>query len=345
MKRLFCDRRQRHLSLVRDADWLHRRSHVSWACGVYYGDGFGEHVTRGYVPRLLLLAALWGSSYFFIKVGVEHVEPAVLMAGRALLAGIILLAFVTATRGAANATAELRASWRQAAVLGAINAALPFWLIAWGEKYIDSSVAGIAQATVPLFAFVIGLWFLPHEHVAPIRWIGVGLGLVGVGVLAGVDPAGGWWAVAGTVAVVLSSVSYAVAGIYAQLRVHAAPGPVLATGSMLAAGIILLPFAIAQRPDAVPGWQAFASVAALAVLGTAVAQIVFFRMLPVYGIRRISLVAYVMPGFAIAFGALFLSEPVTWPMVVGLALILAGVALGSGLLLAMRRGAAREEPA
>jgi drug/metabolite transporter (DMT)-like permease len=307
-------------------------------------NGVGDPVTRGYAPRLLLLAGLWGSSYLFIKVGVEDLSPAALMAGRTLLAGIILLAFVVATRGRQTATAELRRSWRPAVVLGIVNAALPFWLIAWGEKYIDSSVAGIAQSTVPMFAFLLGLWFLPHERVAPIRWVGVGLGLVGVAVLAGVDPTGGWWAVAGTLAVVLSSVSYAVAGVYAQLRVHHAPGPVLATGSMLVAGLVLLPFAIAQHPDSAPGWQAVASMVALAVIGTAIAQIVFFRMLPAYGIRRISLVTYVIPAFAIAFGAIFLSEPVTWAMLVGLGFIIVGVALGSGLLLALRRGVA-EEPA
>ena len=114
---------------------------------------------------------------------------------------------------------------------------------------------------------------------------------------------------------------------------------------MLFRSLMLLPFAIAQHPGAMPGWKALASVAALAIIGTAIAQLVFFGMLPVYGIRRISLVAYIMPGFSIAFGALFLSEPVTWPMLAGLAFILVGVALGSGLLLAARRGRAAEEPA
>ena len=299
-------------------------------------------VTRGYFPLLLLLAALWGSSYFFIKVGVEDVAPSVLMAGRTLLAGLILLAFVTATRGATRVRAELHASWRQAVVYGTLNAAVPFWLIAWGEQHIDSSVAGIAQATVPLFTFVIGLRFLPHEGVAPIRWVGVALGLVGVGVLSGLDTSGGWWVAAGTFAVVLSSLSYGFAGIYAQLRVHNTPGPVLATGAMLTAGLLLLPFAIVQRPHAPPGWQAFAAVAGLAILGTAIAQIVFFRMLPPYGARRISLVAYIMPGFAIAFGAIFLSEPVTKAMVIGLAFILLGVALGSGVLLGVLRRKAAE---
>lgn len=299
--------------------------------------------TRGYVPLLLLLAALWGSSYFFIKVAVEDIAPTTMMSARALLAGVILLAYVVATTGASKAKADLRASWRPALVLGAFNAALPFWLIAWGEKHIDSSVAGIAQATVPIFAFALGLRFLPHERVAPIRWVGVALGLVGVAVLAGVDPTGGWWAVAGTLAVVLSSASYALAGIYAQLRVHATPGPVLATGSMLVGGVLLLPFALVRLPDVTPSWEAVTSVAALALIGTVIAQLVFYRMLPLYGTRRISLVTYVIPGFAIAFGAVFLSEPVTGPMLIGLALILLGVALGSGVLLSARRRRAAEE--
>ena len=301
---------------------------------------------RGYLPRLFLLAALWGSSYFFIKIGVDDVAPTVLMAGRTLLAGTILLGFVLATRGASRVRTELGANWRQAMVYGIFNAALPFWLIAWGEQHIDSSVAGIAQATVPLFAFVLGIWLLPHEPVARIRWIGVVFGLLGVAVLSGLDTSGGWWGAAGTFAIVLSSLSYGFAGIYAQLRVHGTSGPVLATGAMLSGGVLLLPFAIAQRPDALPGWETFASVAALAIFGTAIAQLLFFRMLPPYGARRISLVAYLMPGFAIAYGALFLSEPITKPMLLGLGLILVGIALGSGLLLTVRRRAApSEEPA
>jgi drug/metabolite transporter (DMT)-like permease len=191
---------------------------------------------------------------------------------------------------------------------------------------------------------VIGLHFLPHEHVAPMRWVGVGLGMVGVGVLAGLDPAGGRWAVAGTLVIVLSSVSYASAGIYGQLRVHATPGPILAAGSMLAGGLMLLPFGIAQAPSEMPGWKALAAVAALTILGTVIAQLVFFRMLPVYGARRITMVAYVMPVMAIVYGAVFLSEPLTRGMLIGVALILPGVALGSGIL-RWRRATVAEDPA
>jgi drug/metabolite transporter (DMT)-like permease len=299
-------------------------------------------VTRGYVPWLLLLASLWGSSYFFIKVAVEDLEPAVMMCVRSLVAGLLLLAFLVITRGAADTTSQLRASGREMVVFGTFNAALPFWLIAWGEKHIDSSVAGVAQATVPIFAFVIGLRFLPHEHVPPIRWFGVALGLVGVVVLSGVDLPGGSWAVAGTFAVVLSSVSYAGAGTYAQLRVRDMPGAVLATGGMLFGGLLLVPVAIVQFPDEAPGWETVAAVAALTILGTTIAQLVYFHMLPLYGNRRISLVAYLMPGFAIAYGALLLSEPVTAGILLGLGLILAGVALGSGLVSSRRPKTAEE---
>ena len=177
-------------------------------------------MNRGYLPWLLLLSALWGSSYFVIKVAVDDLEPSVMMCVRALVAGLLLLAFLFVTKGVAWSTTELRAAGRATLVFGCFNAALPFWLIAWGEKHIDSTVAGIAQATVPIFAFVIGLRYLPHEHVPPIRWVGVGLGLVGVAVLTGIDLPGGWWAVAGTLAVVLSSVSYAVVG---DVRAAACP--------------------------------------------------------------------------------------------------------------------------
>lgn len=302
-------------------------------------------MTRSYLSRLVLLGAIWGASYLFIKVAVDDIEPSTMMSARSLVAGLILLGFLVATRGMRGARSDLRSSWRQALVLGAFNAALPFWLIAWGEKHIDSGVAAIAQATVPLFAFVLGLRFLPHEHVPPVRWAGVAVGLAGVGVLAGADPVGGWWGVAGTLAIVLSSVAYAASGVYAQLRLGTTPGPVLATGSMLAGGLILLPLGVVQLPEAVPGWEAAASLAALTLVGTAFAQIVLYDIIRHHGTRRLSLVTYLIPGFAVFYGGLFLDEPVTAAMVGGLGLILLGVALGSGVAGRTRGAAAREKAA
>ena len=261
------------------------------------------------------------------------------MSTRALLAGVVLLGYLMATLGAHEAVGRLREAWRQSLVLGFLNAALPFWLVAWGETHIDSGLAGIAQATVPIFSLLIGLRFLPHERIGPARVAGVCLGLVGVAFVAGgASPDGGTWAVVGTLAVVLASIFYASAGIYGQLSIGGTiSGPVLAAGSMLAGGLILLPFAIARPPTSVPTAGAIGSLLMLSLLGTALAQLLLFRVIALFGARRLSLVTYLLPGFALAYGALILDEQITAPALVGLALILLGVALGSGTLRLRRR--------
>jgi drug/metabolite transporter (DMT)-like permease len=292
-----------------------------------------------YWPLLLLLASVWGASFLFIKVAVEGgLEPAPLMCTRAAIAAAVLLGYLARTMGARRALSELRGSWKQWSVIGSVASALPFWLVAWGEQHIDSGIAAIAQSTVPLFTILLGLRFLPHEPLSRAQVLGFGLGLVGVGVLAGVHPDGGWWAVAGTLAVVLSSFAYACGSVIGQRSVSGTPGPVLATGAMAAAAVTLLPFAVLQAPTHVPDVDAILSLLALALLGTALAQLVLYRMLNLFGARSVSLVTYLMPGFALVYGALLLDEAITASALAGLALILAGVALGSG---AVRRSARR----
>jgi drug/metabolite transporter (DMT)-like permease len=298
-----------------------------------------------YGPMLLTLAAVWGASYLFIKVAVDEVEPAPMMAIRLLGAAVVLSAYLLWRTGTRRAVSDLRAAWRPAVVLGAINAAAPFWLVAWGEKHVDSSIAAIAQATVPIFVLVLGLRFLPHERVGAGRLMGVGLGLLGVAVLAGFNPVGGAEAVVGTLAVVLASLSYAAGGVYGQKRVRSVSGPVLATGSMLAGGLILLPLALLQLPASSPSAEAWGSIAALTLAGTAFAQLLLYRMLRLHGSAKVSLVTYLMPGFAIVYGALLLDEPITAAVIGGLALILAGVALGSGAVRLPRRDQAASVPA
>jgi drug/metabolite transporter (DMT)-like permease len=144
--------------------------------------------------------------------------------------------------------------------------------------------------------------------------------------------------VAGTLAVVLSSLAYACGNVIGQRSVSGTPGPVLATGAMTAAAVTLLPAAVLQAPTTMPDTDAILSLLALALLGTALAQLVLYRMLNLYGARSSSLVTYLMPGFALVYGALLLDEPITAAALGGLGLILAGVALGSG---ALRRWSAR----
>jgi drug/metabolite transporter (DMT)-like permease len=289
---------------------------------------------------LLLLASVWGASYLFIKVAVDGgFEPAPLMCVRAAIGATILLGYLVRTLGRARAFAELRGSWRRWAVLGLVGTAVPFWLVAWGETHVDSGIAAVAQSTVPLFTVLLGLRFLPHEPLTRGRLLGFVLGLVGVAVLAGGLPGGGWSSVVGTLAVVLSSVAYACGGVIGQRSMSDTPGPVLATGAMISAAVSLLPLALLQIPTSSPDGDAILSLLALAVLGTAFAQLVMYRLIHLAGARKMSLVTYLMPGFALLYGAFLLDEPITVPVLAGLGLILGGVALGSGTI-----GATRREP-
>ena len=301
-------------------------------------------MSRSYLWGISFLAAIWGASYLFIKVAVDEIEPAPMMFVRTGIAALLLLPVVLLRTGAREGVAELGRAWRPGLALGAVNAAIPFTLIAWGEKHIDSGVAAIANATVPLFVVLLAIRFRPSERVSGGRLAGIMLGLVGVGILAGAQPEGGWWAIAGTLAVVVASLSYAVGGLYGAARTSRTAGPVLATASMAAGALLLLPLAVVQFPTELPGWKAIGSVLALTVLGTAVAQLVLFRMLRLHGSARTSLVTYLMPAIALVYGALLLSEPITPAAIAGLALILPGVALGSGAFRLPRRAAVAQTP-
>jgi drug/metabolite transporter (DMT)-like permease len=286
---------------------------------------------------------MWGASYLFIKVAVDDIPPAAMTEVRVLAAGLLLTAYIVWRMGASRAFAELRGAWRPCLVLGVINAALPMSLVAWGETHIDSSVAGIAQSTVPIFTFLLAARFLPHERVGLVRIVGVALGFVGVAVLTGFDAGGSWWVVAGTLAVVLSSLSYAGGGVYGQLRIRDIPGPVLAAGNMLAAALVLVPFAVVNPPTQVPDAAAFGGLIGLILVPTFAGQLLLFRILRLFGSRKLSIVTYLMPVFAVTYGAVLLGESITTAMLAGFALILLGVALASGQRLFEVR--AQEEPA
>ena len=293
-------------------------------------------MTRRYVPLLLLLTALWGSSFLFIEIALDEVEPTVLIALRLLTAAVVLVPFLALRRGA-PAFRQLRAGWQPVVVLGAINAAIPFTLIAWGQKHIDSGIAAIANASVPIFVALLAIRFRPSEKVAGSRAIGIAAGIVGVAVLAGANPEGGWWAVAGTLAVVAASFLYAVGALYAQTHVENLEPMLLVTGSTVVGALLLAPLAVAQAPGSMPGWEVWVAVAVLAIGGMAIGQYVYYVLVETHGSTKAALVTYLLPGMALVLGIVFLDEPLTIAAVVGLALILLGVALGSGMLRPSRR--------
>jgi drug/metabolite transporter (DMT)-like permease len=302
-------------------------------------------VARGYVSLLLIVAGIWGASFMFIKIAVEEIEPIPTMALRLALAALVLLPLLLLQRGRRRSLEDLRAGGRGVILLGLTNAAVPFTLIAWGEQHINSSIAAIANAPVPIFVALLALKFRPSERVRGLRLGGIVLGFAGVGVLAGFNPEDGWWAVAGTLAVVAAALCYAVSNVYTQARLGSMQPLVVATGSSLAGAVILLPLALFQLPDAVPSLEALGSIAALGIVGTAIAYLFFFRMLAAYGASRTALVTYLIPPIALVYGIGLLDEPLTANALGGLVLTLAGVALGSGLVdLARRRDVAPAAP-
>jgi drug/metabolite transporter (DMT)-like permease len=294
-------------------------------------------MSRGYVVYIGLLAAFWGASYMFIKVAGRDFEPATMMMLRLAVASTILLVVLALQRGARAMLAEMRGVGWEGFGLGVVNAAIPFTLIAWGEKHIDSGVAAIANASMPIFVLLLAIRWKPSERVRGLRLVGFLVGFVGVGVLAGVHPEGGWWGAIGTLAVVLASLSYAVGSLWGQRLVVRTSGLTLAATSMLGGLTVLLIPGLRQLPSSAPGWKEVASVLALAVFGTALAQIILYRVLRSDGAARVSLVTFLLPATALLYGTLLLGEPLTWQELVGMALILGGVALGSGALRLPRR--------
>jgi drug/metabolite transporter (DMT)-like permease len=283
-------------------------------------------MSRGYVPQLLLLSAIWGSSYMFIKVGVRDFSPPALVELRLLLAAAVLLAAAAAGRGLRS----VRSAVQPGAVVGVVGMALPFLLISWGETHVDSGVAAVANSSVPIFVALLALRFAAGERSSGLRVVGLVVGLAGVGIVVGVHPGGGWWAVIGALAVVLASLCYAASSLFIQ-RSLVVGGVELAAASVVCGAAAMLPFALARLPDSV-GWKSLASVVVLGVGATGVAQLIVNRLIGEYGAARSMLVNYLLPAFALLYGVTILGEPLTGPKLGGLALILTGVSLASGLV-------------
>src|SRR5688572_10478368 len=273
----------------------------------------------------------------FIEIAIDELSPAATMTGRLLFALVALGAVLVLRRGPGQAVRCVRQFGWAGVVLGVITTALPFWLIAWGQTRIDSGIAAIGNASMPIFVALLASWFAQHERVTGSRALGMAIGIVGVGVLVGVDPQGGWSGAVGTLAVILASISYAAGSLYSQHKLGGSSGLLVSTASAFWGTLVILPFGIAQGPTELPSGQAVAAVGMLGLLGTAVGLLMYLNMLEKFGSSRASLVVYLLPLIALFYGSVFLDEPLRLTAIGGLALILAGVALGSGVVRPMRR--------
>jgi drug/metabolite transporter (DMT)-like permease len=274
---------------------------------------------------LLLLATLWGASYAFIRVAVETIPPLTLMAGRTLIAAGGLAAFLH-RRGIA--LPRTRFAWQQFAVQALLNSVLPFTLLAWAQQEVEAGLAAILNSCAPLFVF-LGTWALTrHETVTWTRLLGVVVGLAGTGFVLGAEALRG----AGDrllpqLAIVLATLCYAGAAIYGR-HFRGLPPAAAATGSLLCGAVVLLPASIAiDRPWTLsPSAASLLALFGLSVFSTALALMIYFRLIATLGSVATAAQAYLRVPIAVAIGVLFLGEslaPTAW---VGLVCVMVGVA-------------------
>ena len=285
-------------------------------------------MNRRHLAMLIGLALIWGASFMFIKVAVRELTPATLILGRLGLAALTLAIIVPVALGGRRTVGELRANWRWLAVVALVNTAIPFWLLSWGETRIDSGLASIIQAAVPIFNALIAFGFFREVRVTGIRLVGVAVGFVGVALLVSAQPHG---KVLGALAVVGMAFGYGIGGLLAGRHLRSVSPLVVALASTSFSTLLVLPLGAAQAPHHNPGWEVIGSVLALGIPGTALAYLLFFGMIAGAGAAYASLVTYLIPPIALAYGAVFLGERFGAAAFGGLALILGGVALGTGV--------------
>lgn len=290
---------------------------------------------RGWI-LFVALGVIWGIPYLLIKVAVRELTPASLVFLRTALGAALLLPLVL-RHGDARA---LLARWKPIALFTVIEMAIPWLLLSRAEQRVTSSLAGLFMASVPLFGAVLSRFSGRHERLGPRRVAGLAVGLGGVVALLGLDVGtrdGLAIAELGIVAVGYAVGPIIIARSLSELRVL----DVVAISLALAA-VAYAPVGIAQLPAALPAWDVMASVLVLGVACTAVAFLLFFRLIAEVGPVRATVITYVNPAVAVVAGVLLLGEPFTLGTGLGFVLILAGSWLATGPAVAAPRGVAAE---
>lgn len=287
---------------------------------------------------LILLSVVWGGSFFFNQVAVAELPPLSVVAARVAGAACILL---VALRALGLRLPREGRVWGAFLVMGLLNNAVPFTLIVWGQTQIASGVAAILNASTPVFAVIFAHFLTADEPMTGRRLGGVMLGLGGVALMIGgsaVEALGG--EVVAKVAVLGAAVSYALAGIFGRrFRAMGVAPMATATGQLVMSSLILIPLALlVDRPWtlSMPGGAALGALAGIAAFSTALAYVIYFRLLATAGATNLLLVTLLVPVTAILLGVAFLGEVLTPRHLVGMALIAAGLAAIDGRLLRRR---------
>ena len=284
---------------------------------------------------LLLLGALWGASYMFIRVAVPALGPFALMGLRVALAASVLALYAAFL---VRDLPKFRSRWREFLIVGATNSAVPFTLIAAAEIELTASLAAILNSTTALFAAAVAAVWI-GEALTMKKVFGLVMGLVGVAVLVGWDPIPLNSIVLLSVGAMLAaSLSYAIGGVYVKRTFAGVPPLAMAIGQQAGAAVLLLPLAAVSLPEEAPPLPAALSALALTLLSTAVAYLLYFRLIENVGPTKTLTVTFLIPVFGLLFGAVLLGEPVGVGTLVGFGIILYSVAL----VTEVRLGGAKE---
>lgn len=281
---------------------------------------------------LITLSFLWGGSFFFIGVAVRALPPFTIVTLRVVFAALVLHAIV---RAMGLKMPSDRKPWAIFVTMGILNNVIPFSLIVWGQTYIASSLASILNATTPLFTVIVAHFLTDDEKMTPSRLIGVLIGFAGVVLMIGPGALRGLGVnVMAQIAVLAAALSYAFAGVYGRRFRSMGVAPlVTATGQVTASSLLLIPLAMAvDRPWTLPmpSLEVWGSVIGLAVFSTAVAYILYFRILAMAGATNVLLVTFLIPVSAILLGTTFLREHLALKHFVGMGLIGLGLAAIDG---------------
>ncbi|MFS1492081.1 DMT family transporter [Vibrio splendidus] len=282
---------------------------------------------------LILLSMLWGGSFFFVGVVVTDLPPLTIVALRVGIAAITL--WIIALMIGLRPPKELRV-WGAFLGMGLLNNVVPFALIVWGQTQIASGLASILNAATPIFAVVVAGILLPDERVTPLKLVGVGIGFVGVVVMIGLPALSGGGSLIAQLAIIAAALSYAFSGVYGRRFKAMGINPIItAAGQVTASTMVLTPVALmVDGPlDVVAmSGDTWAAIAGLAVLSTAVAYVLYFKILELAGATNVLLVTLLVPVSAILLGSLFLNESLEVIHFVGMLLIAIGLSAIDGRL-------------
>jgi len=273
---------------------------------------------------LLLLSSIWGASFLFIKVGVDVLEPSVVVLGRLVFGALFLLALLPGRGG----LGPLRGHLVPLVVLGALNNAVPYWLLGFAETRLDTGLTAVIQAAAPIFTVILASRMDVSQRVTGMRLMGIFVAFAGVALLVGVQRGGD---IVAAIAVIGIALCYAFSVLYAGRTVREVPPLQVSLGQLACALVLMAPFGLAQLPETMPAPKVWLAMIALGALGTGVAYLLYFTIIESAGASRAILVTYLVPAFALVYGAVFLDEAITAIALTGLALVLAGTALATGL--------------